>query len=117
MSGRARPVAAPAPLMPLVDRVRAEIRILRTIVEYQNILDVNVLQLWQDRKSQMPILFALMKHVFAVPATSAPSERVFSTAGQISTKTRNRLSGEVIAQLVFVHNFMLAKERYPRLFE
>ena len=44
MSGRARPVAAPAPLMPLVDRVRAEIRILRTIVEYQNMLDVNVLQ-------------------------------------------------------------------------
>jgi hypothetical protein len=44
------------------------------------VLDVNVLQVWQDKKSQRAFLFALMKHVFGVPATSAPTERVVSTA-------------------------------------
>ena len=46
----------------------------------QNMLDVNVLQVWQEKKSQRPFLFAQMKRVFGVPATSAPTEMVFSTA-------------------------------------
>ena len=39
-----------------------------------------------------------------IPSTSAPSERVFSTAGHTITKLRASLNSSNAADLIFLHN-------------
>jgi hypothetical protein len=41
--------------------------------------------------------------VLCIPATSAPSERLFSTAGLTVSKKRARLNGGNAAALIFLH--------------
>ena len=49
-----------------------------------------------------PSLAKYARRVLAIPATSASSERVFSTAGQIVTKKRARLTGDAVTLLVWL---------------
>ena len=49
------------------------------------------------------MLFKTACIYLAVPASSAASERVFSTAGNIVTKLRNRLGTERVDTLTFLH--------------
>jgi hAT family C-terminal dimerisation region len=46
----------------------------------------------QEREHRYPRLFAIAMTVLAVPATSVPSERVFSSSAQTDTPRRNKLS-------------------------
>lgn len=41
----------------------------------------NALEFWEENKKKYPILFEFFKKYASVPATSTPSERVFSEAG------------------------------------
>jgi hypothetical protein len=56
----------------------------------------------------------LAKKYLAFPATSAPSERVFSTAGFTIANARARLLPETAAELVFLHDAMPAIDNYCR---
>ena len=38
---------------------------------------------WMQHKTQLPILFGVAQEVLSVPSSSAKSERVFSSAGQV----------------------------------
>ncbi|KIM21426.1 hypothetical protein M408DRAFT_33590, partial [Serendipita vermifera MAFF 305830] len=49
--------------------------------------------------SRFPRLFQLSMTILAVPATSVPSERVFSSSGRTDTAARNRLSPELMEAL------------------
>jgi len=40
--------------------------------------------------------------LLGIPASEAPSERVFSVLSKISTKDRNRLSAKRVSQLMFL---------------
>jgi shikimate kinase len=44
----------------------------------------------------------LARRILCIPATSAPSERVFSVAGQVVTAKRNRLHCASVALLVWL---------------
>ena len=58
---------------------------------------------WLNGKNMFPILFeAAMKHLI-IPATSVPSERVFSSSGEILTKKRTRLDPMNANILVRLH--------------
>jgi hypothetical protein len=59
---------------------------------------------WKTQEKRFPYLAAAAMRVLAIPATSAPSERVFSTAGLTNTKQRNRLKAENVELLVLLHN-------------
>ena len=54
----------------------------------------NPLQWWVQRKSEYPHLWKMARDLLGTPATSTPSERMFSRAGDLYRKKRNRLSGE-----------------------
>ena len=43
-----------------------------------------------------------MRVVFAIPAASSKSERVFSVAGRVVTPDRNRLAPEMVEDLVML---------------
>ena len=58
---------------------------------------------WKERQNSYPILAQLARKYLAIPASSVPSERIFSLAGNLVTKKRVQLSPENINLLIFLH--------------
>jgi len=65
--------------------------------------DYEPLKWWSENEKKYPKLAIIAKRVLSVPATSVPSERIFSSAGLIVTKLRNRLSPEIVDQIIFLN--------------
>ena len=57
-------------------------------------------------QQHFPLLSYLARVVFAVPAASSKSERVFSVAGNIVTPKRTSLNPEKVEQLIFIKCYM-----------
>jgi len=55
---------------------------------------------WKDKGRQFPTLRSLARVYLSIPATSVPSERVFSSAGRVLTDRRSMLSGKRLEMLV-----------------
>ncbi|KAH9641461.1 hypothetical protein HF086_006077 [Spodoptera exigua] len=72
----------------------------------------DVLQYWRDKKTCMPSLYALARSILNIPATSTPSERVFSTAGLVITAKRSRLNPIRVNRIVFIHDNYLKESKY-----
>ncbi|CAN0520707.1 unnamed protein product, partial [Laminaria digitata] len=84
----------------------AEFEVSRFMREKEIAYDASsrdVLTWWLARRNSFPTLYKVACVYLAVPATSAASERVFSNAGNVITKKRNRLSPENAHNLVFLH--------------
>lgn len=62
----------------------------------------NPLAWWKNNESRFPLMSLVTRKFVCVPATSSPSERVFSAAGQIVTPFRNALTPEKVNMLVFL---------------
>jgi len=58
------------------------------------------LQWWIKRKSDYPNLWKMARDLLGIPATSTPSERFFSRAGDLFSKKRNRLTGKTAQALM-----------------
>ncbi|XP_061794382.2 uncharacterized protein [Nerophis lumbriciformis] len=64
------------------------------------------LKYWDQQKTTFPNLFQLSLHFLCTPASSVPCERVFSTAGEIITKKRNRLKFNTLGKTGFLNKNM-----------
>lgn len=64
----------------------------------------NPLDWWKARTAIYPHLSKIAKKYLCIIATSVPSERTFSTAGQVLSERRNRLKGENVEMIIFLHN-------------
>ena len=53
---------------------------------------VDLLEYWESQSHEYPLISAVAVDILAIPATSAPVERVFSSAGESTAGKRNRLS-------------------------
>ena len=62
---------------------------------------------WNSKKSVYPKLSKMAKYYLSIPATSVPSERVFSTAGDIVTAQRAALSPEHVDLLIFLKSNLI----------
>ena len=60
------------------------------------------LQWWRKHSQQLPLLSEVARKVLCIPATSASSERLFSTAGLTVTDKRSSLTGSNVGRLVFL---------------
>ena len=66
---------------------------------------------WRVKSADFPHLAILARRVLAIPATQAESERLFSCAGNIVTKTRNRLAPSTVELLVLLrHSWKIVEE-------
>jgi hypothetical protein len=61
------------------------------------------LDFWKKNKNTFPELYMLQMKYLNVPATSVPSERVFSKAGQITNDRRNRLHPKNLDFIIFLN--------------
>ncbi len=60
------------------------------------------LKWWKEHAPMYPLLSSLSKAYLTIPATSVPSERVFSTAGDIVNAQRSQLLPQNVDMLVFL---------------
>ena len=72
----------------------------QTIIERSK----NPLEFWNLNKLCFPKLFEATRIVLTIPATAAPSERVWSDAGNIVTDARQNLSPTNFRMLLFLKN-------------
>jgi hypothetical protein len=72
----------------------------------------NPLEWWRIKAQQFPLLSELAIRYLCVPATSAPSERVFSSAGLTIAKECSSLDPATANEHVFLHETLPAVERY-----
>lgn len=61
------------------------------------------LEWWRSREVVYPRIAKLARKYLSLVATSVPSERVFSTAGEVLSKKRNRLSSDNVQRIVVLH--------------
>lgn len=64
--------------------------------------DTDPLYWWKLHEANLPRLSNHVKKYFCIPATSPPSERVFSMAGNIVTFRGTSIKPETVNRLVFL---------------
>lgn len=62
----------------------------------------NPLLWWKKNSAVYPSLAKVAEKFLGVVATSVPSERLFSKAGQTVSQQRNRLKGKLLSKLLFL---------------
>jgi hypothetical protein len=72
---------------------------------------------WKVNELKFPLLSHLAQRLLCIPATSAPSERVFSNAGLTIAKDRARLAPETAGELIFLHDALPAVKKYEASLE
>lgn len=60
------------------------------------------LRFWAEHKVDYPSLYKVAVRLLGAPATSVKSEQVWSHAGRINTKQRERLSMATLNRLLFL---------------
>jgi hAT family C-terminal dimerisation region len=86
----------------LQQRIGSEVKLYKSLSKLGNTSDDNPLEWWQQHASAYPLLAAVARKWLAVPASSAASERVFSSAGLTVSSKRTSLGTERVATLVFL---------------
>ena len=75
-----------------------------------------ILQWWAERAAAFSLISPVARVLLAVPATSAPSERVFSFAGLVSSGRRASISPQVLQAYVREGLSARGKRRTPTTF-
>ena len=66
-------------------------------------LDTNPLVWWKQAAYKFPLLSKLAIDTLVVQGTSVPSERIFSTAGDVISKKRSMLTGDHVNEIIFLN--------------
>ena len=64
--------------------------------------NIKLISWWQERKPEYPFLFKAVKAMLCTPATSVPSERIFSEAGYISRAKRSKILPVNLDKYLFI---------------
>ena len=83
-------------------RERAEQEMHKYIHEPSPSVDANILQWWRQNCNRFPAIAEIARKRLCVPATSTPSERLFSKAGCIINSKRAALEPENASMLCFL---------------
>ncbi|KAE9523138.1 hypothetical protein AGLY_016452 [Aphis glycines] len=95
---------------------------MKQLEEYKNLkikvpYDQDPLNWWKENESKYSAVSLLAKKYLSIVATSVPCERLFSEAGTIISKKRNRLSPERLNQLLFLNSYFKSNPSSETLME
>ena len=93
-------ITATIPL--ITSEVRAKLEVDSYLREKQLDSSDDPLEFWAERKHQYPLLSNLARAKLACMGTSVPSERLFSSAGDVVCPTRSLLSPTNVDRLLFL---------------
>ena len=79
--------------------------IKRFVNEPQIGLKSSALDWWKDHGPIYPHLLQVAKCILCIPASSVPSERLFSKAGELVNKKRSALKPANVDKILFLNNF------------
>ena len=80
-----------------------------SVMLQSNVLS-DLLAWWQVQEKTLSLLSILARRMLCVPATSAPTERVFSVAGLTLSKNRASTLPQHASDLIFLHDSWLVAE-------
>ena len=79
-------------------------KIAKEIKQYVKIAQVDAkedpLKWWADQATNFPFLSQVARRILAVPASSAPTERVFSKLARVNSKKRSSMKPSLSNALV-----------------
>lgn len=85
---------------PILQRIEDEVQKYTDLEPIPFMLDP--LLLWKSHESMLPLLSRKARQLLCIPATSVPSESVFSTAGDILSAQRSTLKSKHVDYLIFL---------------
>ncbi|XP_049437749.1 E3 SUMO-protein ligase ZBED1-like [Epinephelus fuscoguttatus] len=88
------------PLLSLAQRVDQEIQLYRSLPSIP--CKDSATLWWWNKRDTLPLLSGLAERFLCVQASSTPSERVFSTAGDTISPERSRILPEKADMLIFL---------------
>ncbi|XP_018398072.1 PREDICTED: zinc finger BED domain-containing protein 1-like [Cyphomyrmex costatus] len=71
---------------------------------------LNPIEFWENRKKIDSGLYEISLKYLSIPATSVPSERVFSKAGLVCNQRKNRLEPKKIDQILFLNAYLSSEK-------
>lgn len=85
-----------------------QVEVTRYFEAVESLADgVDPLEYWKSQNHEYPLISDVAVDILVIPATSAPVERVFSSAGESTTGKRNRLSDKNLEREI-----LLKKNKY-----
>jgi hypothetical protein len=84
--------------------IQTEVERYLDLIPRAGSVDVDVLKWWKGQSEDLPLLAAVARKILAIPATSASSERLFSSGGNVMTNQRTCLDPQTVEKLVFYHD-------------
>lgn len=60
---------------------------------------------WKSRQNKLLIMTKLAIKILGIPATSAPSERAFSSTGRMIEEKRTCLRGDTVKAIMFLNDY------------
>ncbi|KAL6509957.1 hypothetical protein OROMI_034988 [Orobanche minor] len=90
-----------------VVQIRNEVdKYLLEAAENPKILGFNLLEWWKENQPRYPILSKIAKDVFAVPASSVPSESAFSAGKRVVNPFRACLTPKTVEALICTNDWL-----------
>lgn len=83
-------------------RLSVEEELARYLAEREEGMSTDPLVYWDGKRAALPQLAASAQVHLSVPASSAPSERIFSISGKMFSPTRSRMHGDLLEALMHV---------------
>ena len=97
------------PPSPLMERAKKEVKLFLTLPVTTNPQALfSHLGWWKQYESQLPLMARVAKSILCTPATSSPSERLFSKAGMLINKKRANLKLSKVDMMLYLNtNYMI----------
>lgn len=87
-------------------------RALKVLLEYK---DADGTEWWRKYEATFPVLARLARRYLAIPASSAPSERVFSKYSLLWEKRKCNLKPETANDIIYLHEVRRNREAAARV--
>ena len=125
-TGAAASSQQPSQTLPEMSAIEKEIELWTQVIPTEKNIYLDILGYWKKQTTALPLLSWLARRILSIPASSAPSERVFSEGGRVVTASRTVLNTENAESLIWMNqnfdnlapsikNWVLRRSEYRKM--